>query len=390
MNIIDLCDSIATNLTHNLRLATSNGERQRYHYLAMQGIAEKVDPALNQLLADKGEGSPELEQARTVALELAAFVCIGFIRQCSDYKWGISCIEEIAGNCRDLHLKKKLVNYTNQLKQRWNTAEPGGLVHNPRAKHIQPPSTKPNHLRIFLIIVIMFGSTVFFVGHMDLTSLVFPALNFPRQQVDSSGPSEESRPESLTSTTGDISSPLPRAEEPIKQVDPSEGQFYTFTDRQGIVHIVNNLEKVPTEDRGGVKVFRADTSRRLVTPVIIKHDQVLLPVTISLRGKTVEALFLLDTGASVTTISEGLAVRLGVTASEVRGGRTTIADGRTVGSYLFQADSLAVGSRSVTNAQVSIISRSVGQGYEGLLGMNFLKNFRYHLNFDRSVIEWSG
>lgn len=241
-----------------------------------------------------------------------------------------------------------------------------------------------------MLIVIVLGGATFFVGHMDVTSLVFPALNFSRQQVDSSRPSEECRPESLASTTEGIPSQLPRAEEPIRPVAPSEGHFYTFTDRQGTVHIVNDLEKVPTEARGGVKVFRADASRRLVTPVIIKGDQVLLPVTISLRGRTVEALFLLDTGASVTTINEGLAVRLGVTASEVREGRTTIADGRTVGSYLFQADSLSVGFRSVANAQVSIISRSVGQGYDGLLGMNFLKNFRYHLDFDRSVIEWSG
>jgi clan AA aspartic protease (TIGR02281 family) len=104
----------------------------------------------------------------------------------------------------------------------------------------------------------------------------------------------------------------------------------------------------------------------------------------------VDALFLLDTGASITAIYEGLASRLGVGASEVRAGRTVIADGSAVASYLFQADSLAVGTRSQANAQVSIISRSVGEGYDGLLGMNFLKNFRYHVDFGRSVIDWGG
>jgi len=31
---------------------------------------------------------------------------------------------------------------------------------------------------------------------------------------------------------------------------------------------------------------------------------------------------------------------------------------------------------------------SGGKGYEHLLGMNYLKNSSYQVNFDKSVIEW--
>ncbi|HLE41426.1 MAG TPA: peptidase, partial [Nitrospirota bacterium] len=65
-----------------------------------------------------------------------------------------------------------------------------------------------------------------------------------------------------------------------------------------------------------------------------------------------------------------------------------VADGRSVSSYSFVADSLNVGSRSLPHVRTSVLPGSGGEGYDGLLGMDFLKNFRYHVDFGRSVIEW--
>jgi predicted aspartyl protease len=384
MNISEICTSIEKSLTRNLRLAVHDEERQQYHHQALQGIAEKVVPALDRLFIEKGEGSQELEKARTVALDLASFVCIGFIRTCTNYSWGISRIEEVASSCQDPQLKKKLVSYTNQLKKRWNIAEPGGLSHNPRAKHIRRQSNHPDMLKNFLLLTILLGCLTFFVLHIDFASLVFPGWNEPQQTAVSSTTHQEHQTETRVPETQVI------PEAPSRPVESSVGHFYSFTDKQGVVHIVNDPDRVPPEAKAGMKVTRAGVSRGNVTPVTIKDNQVLVPVTVSLRGQSVDALFLLDTGASVTVISEVLASRLGVVASEVKAGRTTIADGSVVASHLFQADSLAVGSRSQPNAQVSIISRRVSEGYDGLLGMNFLKNFRYHVDFGRSVIEWGG
>ena len=113
-------------------------------------------------------------------------------------------------------------------------------------------------------------------------------------------------------------------------------------------------------------------------------------MTITFRGHSITARLLLDTGATVTTISETLAAQLGIGPADVQSGRSTVADGRSVGSFNFKADSLAVAGHSLPGADMSILPGSGGKSHDGLLGMNYLKNFRYHVNFDRSVIEWGG
>lgn len=67
---------------------------------------------------------------------------------------------------------------------------------------------------------------------------------------------------------------------------------------------------------------------------------------------------------------------------------TTVADGRKVSSYTLAADSIAVGEHRVSASTISILPGCEGNGAEGLLGMNFLKEFRYHIDYNRSVIEW--
>lgn len=130
------------------------------------------------------------------------------------------------------------------------------------------------------------------------------------------------------------------------------------------------------------------TPAQPVTSVAIEGNQVLVPVTLSYRGRSVQAMLLLDTGASVTTITERLAARLGVDPVDTGLATVTVADGRSVGSRWFVADALAVGTKSVRQLQTAILPGSGGAGHDGLLGMNFLKNFRYHVDFSRKVIEW--
>jgi len=51
---------------------------------------------------------------------------------------------------------------------------------------------------------------------------------------------------------------------------------------------------------------------------------------------------------------------------------------------------LRTGSRNLENIPISVLPGSGGERHDGLLGMNYLKNFRYHVDFARSVIEWGG
>lgn len=386
MTIPELCTSISKNLSHNLRLVTTDEERQEYLALALQSLGSRVVPLLNQLWVEQGEGSPELEKARLATLDLATIIGIDFNRKCTNYRWGVSCLEEVAATCREPQVKRKLVGYTNQLKKRWNNVEPGGIIHTPRARHLKGDDNISFPLGSLLRSAIVLGIMVTAIIRMDLTSLVFPALNKPPPtsppQVQTSEHQNEPPP-----AVRETPPPLPSPEPPLPT--PPTGAAYTFTDHQGIVHMVDDLEKVPPEFRSRMKVNSAGANGT-VTPVVIRGNQVLVPVRLSHGGRTEEALLLLDTGASITTINGRLANRLGVAPVDTRPGRATVADGRSVAAYHFTLDALAVGGRSVPQMQVSILPGSGGEGHDGLLGMNFLRQFRYHINFDRSIIQWGG
>ena len=133
----------------------------------------------------------------------------------------------------------------------------------------------------------------------------------------------------------------------------------------------------------------SSASRSAFTSVIIKGNTVLVPVTFSYRGSSVKTMLVLDTGASVTTISEQLAARLGVDIIDTGTMTGIAADGRQIGARWFVADLLSVGPKNLPRVQTAILPGSGGVGYEGLLGMDFLKNFRYHVDFSRKVIDWN-
>ena len=133
---------------------------------------------------------------------------------------------------------------------------------------------------------------------------------------------------------------------------------------------------------------RSAAPRSDATSVLIDGNRVLVPVTLSYRGRAVNSTLMLDTGASVTAISEGVADRLGVEARDTYPALVTVADGRNVGCRWFVADSLAVGPKSTPQLRTAILPGSL-PGVDGLLGMDFLKTVRYHVNFSRSVIEWN-
>lgn len=388
MNVPSICASISENLSHNLRLAATEDERQQYLSIALQGIGEKVVPSLNLVMDEKGEGSQELNEARAAALDLSTIVCIEFVRKCSNHRWGVSCLEEATANCREPQLRKKLVIYTNQLKKKWNVDEPGGIAHNPRAKRLRLQGNGSNLLANVLRVTLLLGSAFYFFTHIDLTALIFPSWNEPRQSEPTQQQVQIDRQRNTAGQAGENGFPQSQTGTPTQSSEPPTGSFYSYTDEKGTVHIVDDLAKVPQNYRQSMTVTQPSVPRSSITPVVIKGNQVLVPVTLTFRGRSVEARFLLDTGASITTISENLASQLGVQSSDVRAGKATVADGRSVGSYVFWTDALTVGSHSVPHVQASILPGNGGDGYDGLLGMNFLRNFRYHIDFNRSVIEW--
>lgn len=103
--------------------------------------------------------------------------------------------------------------------------------------------------------------------------------------------------------------PLP-VTEPASTQSPTElaaGDFYRFTDRDGVIHLVNEPGKIPSEYRKQVIVTTGASGE---TPVrVTPQGHVHVPVTLCYRGRSVKTSLMLDTGASNTIISEETAAQ---------------------------------------------------------------------------------
>ena len=73
----------------------------------------------------------------------------------------------------------------------------------------------------------------------------------------------------------------------------------------------------------------------------------------------------------------------------MRRGSARVADGRSVPSYEVILDSIKVGPKELSQAPITIIPFT-GQrdDHDGLLGMSFLKAFRYQVDLSGQKIVW--
>jgi predicted aspartyl protease len=170
----------------------------------------------------------------------------------------------------------------------------------------------------------------------------------------------------------------------------AQADFFQYTDQNGTVVIVDDEGKIPDK-------FRKQTRQTKDTPdggskttaVKVKNSQVFVPVRFNYRNTTVDTWLLLDTGATTTMISSGLADRLGIKPSSTQSHLSLVADGRVVQLSKTNVDYIAVGPKIKHGVTVTIMpSDGPGLGFDGLLGMNFLEEFPYRLDMKTHVIEW--
>lgn len=125
------------------------------------------------------------------------------------------------------------------------------------------------------------------------------------------------------------------------------------------------------------------------TKVVIAGNTVLVPVTLGYRGRTAQALLVLDTGASVTTINRGIAAQLEMDLQGAHKGLVQVVGGGTVEASRVRLGSLTAGPYTRNNMDIAVMNQEGPfMRLDGLLGMDFLRGHRYHVDFRTSTLEW--
>jgi predicted aspartyl protease len=190
-----------------------------------------------------------------------------------------------------------------------------------------------------------------------------------------------------TASGGVRSSVLSRGTSPIRSENEGTQNVYCWTDQNGIKNF-SNLPPPSHVTNFETREMPIDDRRSDETKVIIKANQVIVPVRLGYRGQEFGTYLLLDTGASTTMINRRIAEQLNIRS--LRPGIARVADGRSIQVYWVNLDYIAVGPHKISDFRASIVDHQGKlEPFEGLLGMNFLREVNYHVDFQRSVISWA-
>jgi predicted aspartyl protease len=207
--------------------------------------------------------------------------------------------------------------------------------------------------------------------------------------------------------------------------EKSRSEFYRYVTEEGKIFYVDDLTKIPEKYREDLKIYKEkydhlpenekimmiekdrdlDAKRALEekkiqqhrererylkslqTAVTIIDNQILVPVTLVHGLIRRNTLLLLDTGASHIVLYKNFADELDIEPFEQ--GQAIVAGGHRIKSARAKLDYFKVGPVAMENINLTIISyQGPPVRFNGLLGMNFLRNVEYSIDFKNKLIKW--
>jgi hypothetical protein len=193
----------------------------------------------------------------------------------------------------------------------------------------------------------------------------------------------------------------------ILLAQPGFADLYKWVDEEGTVHMTDSLSQIPAQYRGQVEKRRLQTagepalqpslSSNGTAPVILKRIEVsyqafegrsrriIIPVVFN---GSVKANLLLDTGSPGLMISPALADRIGLLdGKETKLMIMTGGIGGTTPAILAVVDTIQVGDAR-SEFLPATIATIPSQEFEGLVGMDFMANYKVSIDIEKSVLAF--
>jgi clan AA aspartic protease (TIGR02281 family) len=172
--------------------------------------------------------------------------------------------------------------------------------------------------------------------------------------------------------------------------------YFRWVDENGVVHFTDNLHNIPETQRNGAGRIQSNEPPRSQPPPVApmpskasipfeKQGQVVI-VEATLNKKTA-VKFVVDTGASYTMISSAVAKELDIDTEQNRKTAPFQTANGIIQAPLVNLESIAVGGIEILNLTAAVHDAIPDAKVAGLLGLNFLSNFRMDIDTQKGVLH---